>query len=182
MPRKCSICEDERAQQWATDLYLGKITLEDISRDSGMSYQMVWRHFHEHVEVSVQNGQIVLKQIKPEENYIEVLHNLMDDLRRMVKDLQDEPTNQATVKMKTQLISEIRGLIRDLCTLEGTLRRGPLIQLNQLNIQFEYLTSYLAMNLCEHCKKKVAEFLVQERKVPVRTEASASQSNSTSGS
>jgi len=124
-----------------------------------MSYQMVWKHFREHVQVNVRNGQIVIQQIKPEEDYISVLQNLMEDLRRMITDLKNEPTNQSTVKMKTELVREIRGLIRDLCTLEGTIKRGPLIQLNQLNVQFEFLIAYLATNLCDECKHKVTEYL-----------------------
>jgi len=159
MKRKCKICKDPRSSQWAADLFLGKRTVENIARDAGVSYQVAWKHFREHVQVNIENGQIVLQKLAEEENYVEVLKNLMTDLRTMVTDLKEEPTNQSTVRMKTELIREIRGLIRDMCTLEGTISKGPLIQLNQLTIQFEYLMSYLATDLCGSCRQKIMDHL-----------------------
>jgi len=93
------------------------------------------------------------------EDYTKSLHKMFVQLKLKCNELLSMPTTLANVRMMTACIREARELCKDIAMLQGRLQSMTVIQLTQLNVQFERLTQFLVSEVCERCQKKVLLFL-----------------------
>lgn len=93
-----------------------------------------------------------------EVEFTDDLKEIIQKLKRKVHEVLGDPSAR---DRPTAWIHQLRGCIRDLAELEGKLQKAPLIQLTQLNVQFEHLTTFLIRDLCENCREKAAKFIAE---------------------
>lgn len=129
----------------------GVMTITEAARELDCSYQEAWRHFKDCVKAPVE-------QIE-HEGYLTILRELVMKMKSRFDDLDLTPTNPASVKMVTTLVKEIRGLVNNLAELEGRMSRSPLLQLTQINVKYNQLTSFMFSSLCTECKLKLVNQL-----------------------
>ena len=147
----CKLCKHPRISEVEGLVRAGKLDIRAASRELDASYQETWKHFKECATAP--------EDEKEFEEYLDIMRNLVVRLNERVKDLEDTPTSLVSVKMLTSLVKEIRGLIRDLGALEGRLRSSPLVQLTNITVKYEKLTSIMFSSLCDTCRLKLAKQL-----------------------
>ena len=131
----------------------GTMTINEAALELDCTYQEAWRHFKECLNVPIEQIEF--------EGYLNILRQLVVKMNGRVNDLELTPTNPASVKMVTALVKEIRGLISKLAELEGRMSRSPMLQLTQVNVKFNRLTSFMFNELCDECKLKLSSQLNQ---------------------
>lgn len=135
----------------------GVMTITQAARELDCSYQEAWRHFKECLQVPVEQIEF--------EGYLAILRELVIKMKKRVDSLALTPTNPSSIKMLTSLVKEIRGLVGNLAELEGRLSRSPILQLTQINVKFQKLTSFMFSTLCNECKLKLTNQLEDMEKV-----------------
>lgn len=156
-PVTCKVCKHPRVAEIEALVRANKLTIQDASRELGCSYQEAWAHFNRCLAEPANADQFAQDLI--------LLRELVFKLNDRVNDLEDTPTTKISVNMLTSLTREIRGLIRDLGALEGRLQSGTLIQLNQVNVKFEKLTSIMFSSLCDKCRGSLISELEKLEKI-----------------
>jgi len=125
-----------------SEIALGRLNTDEAAQLLGVSRDKVQKHLRECLKTETLGIE-----------YVSTLKELVDKLKAMVDDLEGRGTNPMTVKMVTSLVHELRGLVRDVATLEGRLQVAPLIQINQLNLKLEKIQSFVLQKLPEEYQK-----------------------------
>jgi len=149
---RCAVCNHPKANEILAKLYDEKITLEDAARELGVSPKTLWRHLKYHVT----DSDVVDREIDP--------LKLLEELTLLLKERLDalKGTKKGVYvheRMIAMLVREIRETLMDIEKLSGRLQAAPLIQLQQINVQYEKLLAFITTELCEECRKKVIRFL-----------------------
>ena len=147
----CPICSHPKRAEVEAAVKSGELTITKAAKMFGADYTTTWRHFKECLKEPIENREF--------EDNLMILREIICRLNDRVQDLEDLPTDLISVRMLTNLTKELRNGIKDLAELEGQFRASPLIQLNQITIQYEHLTSFLFTQLCPECKLKLSSHL-----------------------
>jgi len=148
----CAVCNHPKADEILAKLLDERITMEDAARELGVSTKTLWRHLKYHVtDADVYKGDI--DPLKLLEELALLLKERLDALKGTKKGV------YVHERMIAMLVREIRETLMDLERLSGRLKAAPLIQLQQINIQYEKLLAFITTELCEECRKKVIRYL-----------------------
>ena len=147
-PKACAVCQHSKGASVISEIALGRLTTDEAAKLLGVSRDKVQRHLRECLNTETLGIEYVL-----------TLKELVEKLKTMTEDLEGRGTNPLTVKMMTSLVHEIRGLVRDVATLEGRLQVAPLIQINQLNLKLEKIQSFVLQKLPNKYQKLLLEQL-----------------------
>ena len=162
MPRPCPIHNSPKGPEVLRRVFEGVLDLRAAARELDVSYPLMWRCYNYHYKMKASAKGVSL-ELKESEEMEEV--EFTEDLKGIIQKLKhkvDEVLSDPSVRDRpTAWIHQFRGCIRDLAELEGKLQRAPLIQLTQLNVQFEHLTTFLIRDLCEDCREKAAKFIAE---------------------
>jgi len=147
MPRTSRLQDDPNYTKVVTAILEGQVTIKAGALALQTSEENLWHHVQGLIEAQKTEAQPV--------EFTEILRGLIQDLQKKVKSmmllpLEDRPTS---------VIRELRGCILDLATLEGKLTAQPIVQLNQVTMQLNQITSFLYSGLCPACQAKVVEFV-----------------------
>jgi len=134
---------------------LGKRTLTEAARELSVSVDLV-RH---HLKECMKRVKEPERQQREERDYPILLNDLLMKLREKIYEIYEMRTTPTNIRMLTLALSEARKLCTDIATLEGRLQQSFVVQFNQLNIQFEKLTSFMITSLCRECREKVQAYL-----------------------
>jgi len=147
----CKLCKHPRIGEIEGLVKAGRLDIADASRELDAHYQETWKHFNECIKPPTEEKEF--------QEYLSILRELVMKLKHRIDDIEDVPTNLLSVKMLTSLIKELRGVVRDLGTLEGRLQSGTLIQLTNITVRYEKLTSLMFSNLCDNCRMSLIQEL-----------------------
>jgi len=152
MPKSCPVC---RHPELLAKIERGEMTFQDVANELGVSRSYVWYCYTHHYKAELTETQSA--DFEYAEDLKELIRLLKDRVFQVVRDtsIHDRPT---------AWIAQLRGCIHDLAELEGRLQKAPLIQLNQLKVQFEELTMFLLKELPPEYQQKVLEFLEKKAK------------------
>jgi len=152
--------------------YRKEMTQSEIAMHLGVSEQQVSEHFRFHIPnqvagALVRDGTIIeeLKDLVIDKlgilkGKITKLNSLVDTA---ISSLEADGENMDPSKVLSlkSLASELRNYIKDTALLEGELRSAPLLQLQQVNVEFNQIKSVVLNSLPPEYQLKVAEALAQ---------------------
>jgi hypothetical protein len=149
---ECSVCKHPKAPEVVAKVKAGTLTIEDAAKELGVSYPLMWRHlrYHEVTDQQVLSGDI---------DTFGLLKELVTVLKRWLDEAKQLSPTVGNARILDVVVRNMRQTLMDIETLTGRLRTAPLIQLQQVNIQYEKLTAFLLTQTCPECRKKTAEFL-----------------------
>lgn len=166
MPKQCPVHTHPKGPVVLRKVFDGQMDLRDAARELDISYPMVWRCYNYHYKIEAGSGSTSIS-LKEEADLSEA--EFTEDLKEIIRSLKEKVhavlEDSSAKDRPTAWIHQFRGAIRDLAELEGKLQKAPLIQLTQLNIQFEKLTTFIISQLCPECQKKVMQYLEEESKL-----------------
>lgn len=87
---------------------------------------------------------------------IDMLRGLTIILHRKAKDFLLNPIDLENYKAITTTVKEVRGLIKDIVTLNRSLSDSTRVEIEQLNVFIGDLESFLMTDICEECQAKAA--------------------------
>jgi len=149
----CSVCRNPKAPEILAKVWNEEMTLADAARHLGVSYQLLWHHmrFHEGRKPAETSADV---------DAIAVLREITDILKERLDQLRGLPVGiVVNERMITMLTRDLRETIMDLERLTGRLRSAPLIQLQQINVHYEQLLTFIVRELCSECRKKARKWL-----------------------
>jgi len=151
---RCQICKKPEAPLVMRKVALGQLDVVMASRLLKTTVDAIRYHL-----------KTCMKKVEEPErepitdDYAKELHKLFKKLRRKVDDIVIMPISPSNIKMLTETVKEIRNLCTDIATLQGRLQSTTIIQLTQLNLQFEKMTQFFLTQACPECRKKMIQFL-----------------------
>ena len=156
MPLESKIIKHPRYTEVIGKLLKGDMTLYDASRALHCEYNTLWHHVRHGIQMEAQDKKVIMKPLEPveDDDYAGMLKNIIRQLNDKVKNVL-----MTTPERPTALVRELRGCINDLLIIEGRLSQAPIIQLNQITIQFNKLTAELATHLCDSCRQNVLKVI-----------------------
>ena len=147
-PKACAVCHHPKGPTVVSDIALGRLNTEEAAKILGVSKEQVQKHLRECLKAETLGLE-----------YVDTLKELVTKLKKMIDDVEGKGVNPLTVKMMTSLVHEVRGLVRDVATLEGRLQVAPLIQINQLNLKLEKIQSFVLQKLPERYQKLLLDHI-----------------------
>ena len=154
----CSLCNNTNIGDIERLVHSNEMSMNEAAHELDCTYQDAWKHFNKCL-VPVENSEQF-------EMYLGMMRDIVLKLNTRVESLEKVPTDLISVKMITSLTKELRGMIRDLGSLEGRIQSSPLIQLNQVTIKYSKLTSLMFSALCPECQLKLADGLDKIEQAP----------------
>jgi len=154
----CKVCSHK--ENWSvTNAFLrGEIDMYEAARRLDTSYDVFWHHIKKCLKK--ESEQIEGK------GYSEILDDLFKKLTIRCNELLALPVNPSNERMLRLSVQSIMDVMSRISQLKGLVSQ-PFLQLNQLTVQFNKITSFLVTELCPRCKSKVIKF-VEEVKVEPR--------------
>jgi len=167
----CKICEHPRGTWISQQVSTGAMSIEDGSRELGVSSDALWYHITNHFEIEVS---------EKTQSDVELLRDCLNMIHNRIEDLKNTPVNPINEKMIASLVHELRGLAIDLAQLEGRLQQLPVIRLTMVTSNFNKIVSFMMTELPPDQQAKLVKFMENEISV-APTSLSGTQSFQRSG-
>ena len=162
MDKDCAICGKEDRETLERMFLLGQITLADAAKYADVDEPMFWHHINRHLDDEDTTTEFLTK-----EGRVRILDQCLQRLYQKVKEQFIMPNDPTTVKSLTALTHQLRGLARDMAVLEGDVKLGTEVRLQEINIQMSTFQSWLLENLCPVCKARFVQHLEELPEVSV---------------
>ena len=149
----CQVCRHPRRAEIVAAVQQEHMSIEEGARTLGVSKTVLWRHlrFHEVTDADVLQGKF---------DSLEILCEIASILRQRLQEVKNLPAGTLVNERILELVTRnLRQTIMDIEQLTGRLRTAPLIQLQQVYINYEKMLTVVLQNLCPDCQRKVRQAL-----------------------
>lgn len=159
MDPPCVVCSHPQGEEITDALAAGTLTVHDAANMLGTDFDTVWTHFQKHLRVPKKTDvptSIPGETISVDE-MISTLTYLLGRLRARVDLYLSGSAIGENDRTAAQLVRELRGLTTDIALLQGKLSNLPLQKIDDLTKSIESINSFMATELCDSCKLRLAE-------------------------
>lgn len=149
----CAVCRHPRRFEVVDAIRQEQMSIEEGAKELGVSKSLLWRHirFHETTDADVLRQKI---------DSLEILAEIADLLRQRLQEVKSLPTGTlVNEKIVETVTRNLRQTVMDIEQLAGRLRSAPLIQLQQVYINYERVLAVVLKDLCPVCQAKVLQTL-----------------------
>lgn len=93
---------------------------------------------------------------------LSVLRSVVIDVRSRTQDWLNQPISYDNYKPVATMVKELRNIIKDIADIEAKMSEVPKQQIEVLQLQLDELMRYVGTNLCDECKLKIADYLLND--------------------
>lgn len=155
MEPSCKICSHPERETVERLFLLGEMQLPEAAKQLGVDVPDFWHHIRSHLEEAEKEPKFT------KDERIRIMDKCLYYIYKKARVLFDSPNEPEVVRSLTALVQQLRGLARDVALLEGDVKLGTEINLQQVNIRIGDIQTWMIANACLDCKKKFVEHLEQ---------------------
>lgn len=156
----CKVCEHPNHETLERLFLLGEVQLPEAAKQLGVDIPEFWHHIRTHLEEAEKEPKF------NRDERIRIMDKCLYYVYKKARALFNSPNEPDVVRSLTSLVQQLRGLARDVAILEGDVKLGTEINLQQVNIRIGEMQTWMVANACMSCKKKFVEHLERVEALP----------------